>query len=346
MLILAINPGSTSMKIAIFEDEQEQMRTVIRFDTQVLNSFQTQEEQNEYRLNEVSAFLQEKGYKGEDFDCVVARGGDLKQVETGAYLINERMLQDISRAPTPQTQGVRMAYAMMHPLGRPCMIYDAVSADEWEPETKLTGIKGLVKKARQHTLNSRRVVFEVAKQIGKPVDGGNFIVAHIGGGTDVSFFRRGRLIETLGYNDLGFSPERCGAIQFDDLLELAGKTPISELLKFNHGTGGLVSLCGTADIQKIQEQIQQGDQDAELALRAMTYRIAQIIGAGAVALRGDVDAVILTGGGAFSDLVCGWIQEQVRFIAPVHRVPGEMELEALAMGALRVLRGEEQAKNY
>ena len=147
---------------------------------------------------------------------------------------------------------------MMHPLGRPCMIYDAVSADEWEPETKLTGIKGLVKKARQHTLNSRRVVFEVAKQIGKPVDGGNFIVAHIGGGTDVSFFRAAVSLRRLDITILDFLRSGAEPIQFDDLLELAGKTPISELLKFNHGTGGLVSLCGTADIQKIQEQIQQG----------------------------------------------------------------------------------------
>ena len=118
-------------------------------------------------------------------------------------------------------------------------------------------------------------------------------------------------------------------------------------LPHGYGGGGAANLQQIArQAQKIQEQIQQGDQDAELALRAMTYRIAQIIGAGAVALHGDVDAVILTGGGAFSDLICSWIEEQVRFLAPIHRMPGEMELEALAMGALRVLRGEEQAKNY
>lgn len=160
------------------------------------------------------------------------------------------------------------------------------------------------------------------------------------------FFRKGQIIETIGYNDFGFSPERCGALPFDETLELMKTMSYEELRALNRGKGGLVSYFGTADIQKIEEMIDAGDQEAELVLRAMIYRIAQTIGAGAVSLQGAVDAVILTGGGAYSERICSWITEAVTFIAPVYRVPGEMEMKALAMGALRVMRGEEAAKEY
>lgn len=346
MLILAINPGATSIKAAIFQDEQELTRSVVRFDTDLLQSFSTYEEQSDYRLSMITEFLSREGYKSSDFDCVVSRGGPLKAVSSGAYSINEQMLKDAAEARTPQTQGIQVAYSMMHPLGKPCLIYDAVSADEWEPVAKITGLKGCRKKALQHTLNARRVAIETAEKLGKPFHETNLLVAHIGGGTDVVFFRKGQIIETIGYNDFGFSPERCGALPFDETLELMKTMSYEELRALNRGKGGLVSYFGTADIQKIEEMIDAGDQEAELVLRAMIYRIAQTIGAGAVSLQGAVDAVILTGGGAYSERICSWITEAVTFIAPVYRVPGEMEMKALAMGALRVMRGEEAAKEY
>ena len=346
MLILAINPGATSFKMAVFQDEKELTKDIVRFDTAELTSFRTDEEQESYRLQAVTDFLEREGYVAEDFDCVVSRGGPLKKVASGAYLINEKMVRDARAAHTPQTQGVPLAYAMMHPLRKPCLIYDAVSADEWEPIAKVMGLKGHEKKALQHTLNARRVAREVAQKLQKPFDRLNFLVAHIGGGTDVIFFRQGRIIETLGYNDFGFSPERCGAMQFDETISLMKTMSYEDLRALNRGKGGLVSYFGTADIREVERMIDEGNQEAELVLHAMAYRIAQTIGMGAVALKGQVDGIILTGGGAYSQRIRNWITDLASFLAPIYSLPGEMELEALAMGALRVLRGEEPAKEY
>ena len=165
MLILAINPGATSFKMAVFRDEKELTKDIVRFDTAKLISFRTNEEQESYRLQTVTDFLEREGYSAEDFDCVVSRGGPLKKVASGAYLINEKMVRDAREAHRPQTQGVPLAYAMMHPLQKPCLIYDAVSADEWEPIAKVMGLKGHEKKALQHTLNARRVAREAAQKL-------------------------------------------------------------------------------------------------------------------------------------------------------------------------------------
>lgn len=346
MLILAINPGATSIKVAVFEDEKELVRSVVRFDTEVLDSFQTREEQNAYRMSAVTKFLEENGYNGEKLDCVVARGGALKQVKSGAYYINEKMVEDSLQAHGPHGLGIGVAYSMMHPLGKPCLIYDAVTADEWLPIAKVTGIKGIPKQAAQHTLNTRRVAIEVARQMGLPFNEADLIVAHIGGGSDTVCFRHGQIIDAIGYHDLGFTPERCGPIKFDTLMQLIKTMPEKDLRALQNGKGGLVSHFGTADIRKIQEMIEAGNEEAELVLHAMAYRIAQTIGACAASMQGRVDSIVITGGGAYSDLLYSWIEEAVRFIAPVKRFPGELELEALAQGALRVLRGEEEARVY
>ena len=346
MKILALDPGSTSMKLALFEGEHECGREVIRFDEDLLRLPLDQRALRCETL--VDEYLGRQGLAPADLDCVVARGGYLKRLKTGAYAINEKLIADLDGAimPTPQTVGIRIAYHMMRPLGKPCFFYDAVSADEWDPMAKVTGVKGFEKTAAQHTLNSRRVVLEFARQRGCRPEEVNVITAHLGGGFDVSFFRGGRIIESLGYNDLGFSPERCGALQFDDMLALMKTMPYDEFRALNHGKGGLVSHFGTSDMRKVEAMIAAGDRQAELVYSAMLYRVAQLIGCGAVALDGRVDGIILTGGGAYSDYICGTIERKVGFLAPVVRFPGEMELEALAMGAYRVMTGAETAEQY
>ncbi len=346
MLILALNPGSTSLKFALFRDDEEIQRSVIRFDKAVLELPLADRAIHCEKL--VSEFLREASIPVESLDCVVARGGYLKSMKIGAYQINQKLIDDLDTCimPTPQTVGIRIAYHMMQPLGKPCFIYDAVSADEWMPIAKITGVKGLQKTVAQHTLNSRRVVLELADQLKRNISELNLIVAHLGGGFDVSFFRQGRIIESLGYNDLGFSPERCGALQFDDLLGLMKKMPFDEFRALNHGKGGLVSYFGTSDMREVEAMIAAGNQEAELVFSAMLYRVAQLIGCGAVALNGQVDGIILTGGGAYSDYICEQIQSRVEFIAKIYRFPGELELEALAKGAHRVMSGAETAEEY
>lgn len=347
MKILAINPGATSLKLAVYEDELEISRNVVRFDNAVLNSFRNLSEQIEYRTAVVMDFLKEKGYSNEDFDCVVARGGALSRVKSGAYYINERLVDAATtHARGIHGMGIGIAYSMMHPLGRPSLIYDAVTADEWLPIAHVTGIKGVSKKAAQHTLNTRAVAIQVAKGMGKTLDEVNLIVAHIGGGSDTVCFRHGRIIDAVGYHDLGFTPERCGPVRFDQLQELVEAEGWERINALENGKGGLVSHFGTSDIRTIQEMIDAGNQEAELVLHAMIYRVAQTVGCCAVSMKGQVDAVVLTGGGAYSDLIFSWFEDYTNFIAPVIRFPGELELEALAMGALRVLRGEETAREY
>lgn len=346
MLILALNPGSTSLKFAVFQNETEIKRNVIRFDQEILDLPLAQRAAHCEQL--VKAFLREENIPVESIDCVVARGGFLKNLKTGAYQINRKMMDDLDNGimPTPQTVGIRIAYHMMQPLGKPCFIYDAVTADEWDPIAKITGVKGLQKTVAQHTLNSRRVAMELAGQLGREFSELNVIVAHLGGGFDVSFFRGGRIIESLGYNDLGFSPERCGALQFDDLLGLMKKMPYDEFRALDHGKGGLVSYFGTSDMREVEAMVKAGDPEAELVFTAMFYRVAQLIGCGAVALNGRVDGIILTGGGAYSDYICSQIESRVGFISKVYRFPGELELEALAKGAYRVLTQVETAEQY
>ena len=346
MLILALNPGSTSLKFAVYENETEQKRSVIRFDQATLGL--PLEDRAKLCEKLIMDFLQEEHISLNDLDCVVARGGFLKKLKTGAYRINEKLLADLdgSIMRTPQTVGIRIAYSMMHALKKPCLIYDAVSADEWDPIAKVTGVKGVQKTVAQHTLNSRRVAIELAHQLKGKLTDFNLIVAHLGGGFDVSFFERGRIIESLGYNDLGFSPDRCGALQFDDLLALEDRLPPSDFWALNHGKGGLVSHFGTADMQEVEAMIKEGNEEAKLVYEAMFYRLSQLIGCGAVALKGKVDGIILTGGGAHSDYICSLIEDRVKFIAKVYRFAGELELEALANGAYRVMTNQETAAEY
>lgn len=347
MLILAINPGSTSLKLSISEDDKELKRMTVEFDPAELEKCTTRELAQEYRFKTVMAFLESENYKPEDFDCVVSRGGVIGNVKAGAYRINKDMLQYIVDTPVrPHSIGVSIAYNLMEPLGRPAFIYDAVSADEWEPMYKLTGIKGKMKPTFQHTLNTRRVAFEMAKRLGKDFNEINVLVSHLGGGIDATFYKHGRIVESLGYNDLGFSPERCGALFFDEVVKLTKELTDEELYAMNHGKGGLKSLLGTTSVKEVEERIDAGDKEAEMVLECMAHRVAQTLACGAVDMKGDVDAIVLTGGIANSERFTNWIKERVEFIAPVYIIPGEMELEALTQGALRVMRGEEEAKEY
>ncbi len=348
MKILILNPGSTSLKLAVYEDGRQAAAKTLRFDSEALAQMRTSFSERVRLLDEaIRGWLEERGLSPAGFDCAISRGGVLGKVETGAYAINEKMVDYVYHSPTNvHSAGVVLAYRMMQPLGRPSYIYDAVSADEWLPMCKLTGIKGWEKPTNQHTLNTRQVARQAAAELGKTMEEANVIVAHLGGGIDTTFFQNGRIVESMGYNELGFSTDRCGALHYNELLKLVKTTPLDELQALNRGKGGLVSHLGTADVMEVERRIDQGDEYAELVLHTMAYRVAQCIAAGAVALGGAVDAIVLTGGIAYSKRVTGWIAQRVSFLGRVMLMPGELETEALAAGAMRVMRGEEQAKTF
>jgi len=347
MLILVLNPGSTSLKLAVFQDETLLHEKSFRFPADALEQMKDPNFRASYCRELIDGYLAEEGLSAESLDCVVASGGVLGKVNTGAYRVNEKMIEFVHNSPArAHSIGVVIAYDMMNPLGKPSLIYDAVTADEWDPIAKVTGIKGYEKPAQQHTLNCRRIMTKLSERFGKPVGEINAIVSHLGGGIDTSFFREGRLVETMGFNELGFTPERCGAIHFNDLLKMTKTKTFDELQPLNRGKGGLMSHFGTVSVEAVEAMIDAGDETAALVLEAMAYRIAQCIGAGAVALEGKIDAIVLTGGIAHSKRFTEWIIRRVDFLGPIIMLPGEFEIEALAAGARRVLLGEEEVQEY
>ncbi len=345
--ILVLNPGSTSLKLAIYEDDNAVLNSTIRFSTEDLARMSDPDDRVEIIMGLIEKFLTEQGLSANDFHCVISRGGVLGKVNTGAYAINAEMVDFVLHSPArTHSIGVLLAYNMMAPLGKPCYIYDAVTADEWDPICKISGIKGYSKPAQQHTLNTRQVARQVAEDMGKTFDTANIIVSHLGGGIDTTFFRGGHIVETMGYNELGFSTDRCGAVHFNDLLKMTKTKSAAELQPLNRGKGGLMSHLGTTSVEEAEKMIDSGDEYAALVLEAMAYRVAQCIAAGAVALNGKVDAIVLTGGIAHSRRFTQWIADRVSFLGKVILLPGELETQALAAGALRVLRGEEKAQTF
>ena len=345
--ILVLNPGSTSLKFAVYRDEKQVLNKTIRFTTEQLQQIADPDARVTISTDLIVSALYEHSMSVGDFDCVMSRGGVLGKVNTGAYAIDEKMVDFVLHSPArTHSVGVLIAYNMTRDSGKPCYSYDAVTADEWEPLCKVSGIKGYSKPAQQHTLNTRQVARQVAEDMGKTFESTNIIVSHLGGGIDTTFFKNGHIVETLGYNELGFSTDRCGAVHFNDLLKMTKNSTAAELQPLNRGKGGLMSHLGTASVEEVEKMIEDGDEYAALVLEAMAYRVAQCIGAGAVALAGKVDAIVLTGGIAYSKRFTDWIIDRVGFLGKVVLLPGELETQALAAGALRVLRGEEQAKTF
>ena len=345
--ILVLNPGSTSLKFAVYEDDNAVMNKTIRFTTEQLKQIADPDVRVELSTQLIVSSLKELGLSAEDFDCVISRGGVLGKVNTGAYAISDKMVNFVLNSPArTHSVGVLIAYNMAKESGKPCYIYDAVTADEWDPICKVSGIKGYSKPAQQHTLNTRQVARQVAEEMGKSFDEANIIVSHLGGGIDTTFFKNGHIVESMGYNELGFSTDRCGAVHYNDLLKMTKNTPAAELQPLNRGKGGLMSHLGTASVEEVEKMIDNGDEYASLVLEAMAYRVAQCIGAGAVALEGRVDAIVLTGGIAYSKRFTDWIVSRVGFLGKIVLLPGELETQALAAGALRVLRGEETAQTF
>lgn len=345
--ILVLNPGSTSLKFAVYEDDNAVMNKTIRFTTEQLKQIADPDVRVELSTQLIVSSLKELGLSAEDFDCVISRGGVLGKVNTGAYAISDKMVNFVLNSPArTHSVGVPIAYNMAKESGKPCYIYDAVTADEWDPICKVSGIKGYSKPAQQHTLNTRQVARQVAEEMGKSFDEANIIVSHLGGGIDTTFFKNGHIVESMGYNELGFSTDRCGAVHYNDLLKMTKNTPAAELQPLNRGKGGLMSHLGTASVEEVEKMIDNGDEYASLVLEAMAYRVAQCIGAGAVALEGRVDAIVLTGGIAYSKRFTDWIVSRVGFLGKIVLLPGELETQALAAGALRVLRGEETAQTF
>lgn len=351
--VLAINPGSTSTKAAVYDDEQEIANVTIRYHPEELAKYDNIIAQRELRAIDVIKMLDERDIALSSLNAVVGRGGLIKPIDSGTYLINERMLEDLisdSAMVHASALGGLIAEAIGKQYNIPAYVVDPIVVDEMEPCAKLTGIPGIERRSVFHALNSKAVARRCAKQIGIPYEDGRFIVVHMGGGITVGAHRYGRVIDV---NDAvsgegPFTPERSGSVPLEPVIDMcfSGKFTKAEIMSKVIGKGGMQAYLGTTDMIAVQQMVKGGDEYAALVLDAMAYQVSKEIGAMAAVLEGRIDAIILTGGLAYSVRFTGSIKQRVDQIAKVYTFPGEAELLALAEGALRVLKGETNTAAY
>jgi butyrate kinase len=350
--ILAINPGATSTKIAVFDGEHGLFRQTVEHQGTEFHKFEKIVDQYAYRLELIQMALADADIPLETLNAVVGRGGLLRPLAGGTYAVNESMLTDLKEAKRGEhasNLGGMLAGGLAQKLGIPAFIVDPVAVDELEPEARLSGLPDLPRISMSHALNSKAVARKVASEMEKRYEEVNLVVAHLGTGVSVSPHRRGRMIDVNNGQEEGpFSPDRCGGLPARSLVKLcySGQYTEKQLLTRIMGSGGMFAYLGTRDIREAEKRAAEGDEQADLVLKAMAYQVAKEIGAMSAVLAGDVDRIVLTGGIAYSNRIVDDISSRVKFIAPIVVVPGEEELSALAAGALRVLRGEEIPQVY
>ena len=351
--ILAINPGSTSTKIAVYENEELTFKKSIRHNTEKINSFETIFDQYEFRKDAVLNTLIKEKIELKSFDAIVGRGGMLKPIEGGTYLVNDAMIEYVKEAPRGEhasNLGCVIAKELADSINKPAFIVDPVAVDEMDEIARFTGMPDIKRQSLFHALNQKAIALKAAKDLNKDYTDLNLIVVHLGGGISVGMHQKGRVIDVNNAldGDGPMSPERSGGVPIGPLYKMAlsGEYTLKEIKKMNYGNGGMVAYLGTNDGFEIEKRINEGDDFAKFILEVMCYQISKEIGSGATVLKGDVDAIIITGGLAYDKMIVDIIKERVSFISNVLVYPGEDEMEALAYGGLRVLRKIETSKEY
>lgn len=350
--ILTINPGSTSTKIAVFEDEKELFSTTLRHSSEEIENFPTVASQFQYRKNIISQELQKAGFDLPTFHIIVGRGGLVKPIESGIYEVNDALAHDLEN-PVMGEHASNLGGLIARDLaqdtnGAKAYIADPVVVDELEPIARISGHPTIKRVSIFHALNQKVIGRAYSQENGKKYEELNLIIAHLGGGISVGAHRQGRVVDVNNAldGDGPFSPERSGGLPSRAIVDLcfSGKSK-NEIEKMLKGNGGVVAYLNTNNIREVVEKSAK-DADYSLILRAMCYQISKEIGAMATVLKGKVDAILITGGIAYSKVVTEYITDMVGFIAPVKIYPGEDEMRALAMNGLMVLRGETPPKNY
>ncbi|MCK5387709.1 MAG: butyrate kinase [Candidatus Izimaplasma sp.] len=351
--ILAINPGSTSTKIAVYEDKNLVFKKSIKHDTSLISSFDQIIDQYSFREESILDALKVEKIKLSSFDAIVGRGGMLKPIKGGTYLVNEIMIDYVKEAPRGEhasNLGCVLAKNLADSINKPSYIVDPVSVDEMEDIARYTGMPEIKRQSLFHALNQKAVALKAANKLGKDYHELNLIVAHLGGGISVGVHKAGRVVDVNNAldGDGPMSPERSGTVPMGPLYKMAfsGKYTLKEIKRKNYGNGGIVAYLGTNDGFEFEKMIEDGNKEAAFIIEVMCYQIAKEIGAGSTVLKGKVDAIVLTGGLAFNKNIIEFIKERVSFIGKILVFPGEDEMESLAYGALRVLNGEEKHKEY
>lgn len=350
-LQLIINPGSTSTKLALYRGEEKIVQEDVTHDANELAKYKDIVDQVPLRRAFIQDFLKRHNVDEKELSCVMGRGGLLPGLKAGGYLMNEDLKialgGDLS-SPHASNIGGILAYEIAKPLGIPAYIYDAVTSAELPHLARITGMPQVYRNSFCHALNSRAQAIRYAGQIGKDYKDLRLVVAHLGGGISLSAHADGRIVETIGDDEGPFSPERAGGIPALELIKMcfSGKYTQADMKKMMRGKGGMMAYLGTSDARVIEKMIADGDQKAKEIYEAQAYQVAKGVGLLSAAMKGQLDAIILTGGMAYSKMLTQWITEYISYIAPVVVLPGENEMEALAFGGIRLLDGKEQANVY
>ncbi|MBQ6401992.1 MAG: butyrate kinase [Firmicutes bacterium] len=350
--VLTINPGSTSTKIAVFEDEREVLDQTLRHSAEELGRYESIAAQEDFRRQLVLDALAENGMTAGDLDAIGCRGGLIRPIPSGTYRVNETMVEDCRRGVQGEhasNLGALIGYGMGKEAGVPVFIVDPPSVDELSDVARISGHPLIRRTCIFHALNQKAVARQFAKEAGRSYEEMNLVVCHMGGGITVGAHVGGRVVDTQ--NAVGgegpFTPGRSGGLPAIDVIRLCfdGEHTREELEEYLTSRGGLIAYTGTSSMREIQKRAKE-EPEIRLLLDALLYQIAREIGAAAAAMKGKVDQIILTGGIANSEELMSELREQVEWIAPVTVYPGEEEMQSLAFGVLRVLRGEEEAKEY
>jgi butyrate kinase len=352
-ILMAINPGSTSTKVAVFEDEERLFGETIEHSAEALGAFAEIVDQYPYRKRAILEALARGGLSPAGMTAFVGRGGGLVACEGGTYPVNERLLEDAKSgriAKHPATLGAVLAADFAREYGGAAYIVNPPDVDEMEDIARVGGLAALPRQSRFHALNQKEVALRACAEMGKLYAEVNLVVAHVGGGVSVSAHRRGRVVDTTDIvnGDCPMAPTRSGSLAPGAVVSMcfSGERTRKQMTDLILKNGGMVDHLGTSDVLEVKRRIEEGDSYAKLVYDAMIYQIGKSIGSYAAALSGEVDAILLTGGIARDRYLVDELARMVGFIASVKAFPGEFEMEALANGVLRVLRGTESPRTY
>ncbi|MDE6949745.1 MAG: butyrate kinase [Lachnospiraceae bacterium] len=350
---LVINPGSTSTKIGIFEDETLLFDETLRHSTEEIARYESIIDQKDFRRDIILDFLKSKDFDVNTLDVVVGRGGMLKPIPGGTYAVNDALVHDLEIGVSGQhasNLGGILAKEIADSVGKPSYIVDPVVVDELCDEARISGVPELPRISIFHALNQKAVAKRYAAEAGKDYKDLNLIVVHMGGGVSVGAHSQGRVVDVFNAldGDGAFSPERAGGVPSGSLIKMcfSGKYTEKEVYKKIVGGGGFNALLGTNDMREVEKMVQEGKENADLFRRAFILQVSKDIGSMACVLAGKIDQIIITGGIAYDSVVVDGLKEHCSFLAPITVYPGEDELLALVQGGLRVLNGTEEALQY
>lgn len=351
--LLIINPGSTSTKIGVFQDEKELFQETLRHSSDEIAKYETIFDQMDFRKDIILNILKEKNFDLNSLSAVVGRGGMLKPMASGTYTVNKKMLEDLKIGVQGQhasNLGGMLANKIAEELNIPSFIVDPVVVDELDNVARVSGVPELPRLSKFHALNQKAVAKRYAKENNVKYEDLNLIVVHMGGGVSVGAHKDGRVIDVNNALDGEgpFSPERAGTVPVGQLIKMcySGEFTEKEIYTKIVGKGGYVAYLNTNDARDVLKLMEAGDKNAELYFNAFIYQVSKAIGEMSAVLKGKVDRIILTGGIAYSEKVAEEIKKRIGWISEITVYPGEDELLALAQGALRVLNGEEEVKEY